>query len=210
MTQAITGSVVTSFAGELAELLLNVESAQSDAATLARDAARKDFLAEAELQVDALHAAADDVRNGAWASAAFTVASSAFAIEGAVSQYDADMGAAQLSGLNLRSPCDRLTAVGLGESVASDGQAAKIAGALAKGFGELAPVAKSLVGDAAAQDANASAHYFETLAEKAKWLASDASREIDQVARQGDKLLEILQSLNQDQNSANNALIGRI
>ncbi len=210
MTQAITGSPVTSFASELAELLLDVESTQSDAAHLSRDAARKDFLDQAQQQVDALHAAADDVRNGAWVSAAFTAASSVCAIQGALSQYNAEVGGAQLSGLNLQLPCDRLTAVDLGSAVASDKQSANIAGAFAKGFAELGPAAKALTGDAAADDANANAKHFETLAEKAKWVAGDASTELDRVARLGDKILDVLQGINQDVHATQVALIGRI
>jgi len=76
MTQAITASPVTSFAAELAELLIRTESVQSDSAREQRDAARTEYLREAENQVRALHQAADDTRNGALVSAAMIVTSS--------------------------------------------------------------------------------------------------------------------------------------
>ena len=94
--------------------------------------------------------------------------------------------------------------------IAADTKAANILGTLGRSFDALGAPAKSLIGDAPAQDANASAKYFETLTEKAKWLEGDASAEIDKVAKLGDKILDVLQGINQDQNSANNALIGRI
>src|SRR5437763_1566622 len=90
MTQAITASSVTSFAAELAELLIETETVQSDSARQQRDAARTDFLHEAENQVKALHDAANDLRTGAWASAALSVASSACSIVGSVEQFKAD------------------------------------------------------------------------------------------------------------------------
>ena len=58
MTQAISNTSVTSFATELAELLINNETVQSDADRATRDAARETFLKDAQAQVDALHAAA--------------------------------------------------------------------------------------------------------------------------------------------------------
>jgi len=89
MTQAISPAAA-GFATELAELLIQTESAQSDSANLQRDAARKDFLENAQHQIDALHEAADDVRSGAFVSAAFTVAGAACSIASAVDQYAAD------------------------------------------------------------------------------------------------------------------------
>ena len=199
MTQAIAPTAV-GFATELAELLIQTESTQSDSANLQRDAARKDFLENAQHQVDALHAAADDVRSGAFASAAFTVAGAACSIAGAVDQYKADMGSSQLCALGPKTTPD----------IANNTKWANIFGATGKGLDSLGGAMKTFVGDAAAADANANAKYFETLSEKAKWLASDASTEIDKVAQLGDKILDTLQGINQDQNAANNALIGRI
>ncbi|MEO8902572.1 MAG: hypothetical protein ABI488_11290 [Polyangiaceae bacterium] len=191
MTQPIGGAGVTSFASELAELLIQTESVQSDSAREQRDAARADFLHEAENQVKALHDAADDMRTGAWASAALTVASSACMIASSVEQFKADSAGSKHCG-------------------AADQLLANKWGAIGKGLENLAAPTKALAGDAPAADANANAKLFETLAEKAKWVAGDAGTQIDQAASLGDKILDLLQGINQDQNSANNALIGRI
>jgi len=199
MTQAIAPSAV-GFASELAELLIQTESAQSDSAQLQRDAARKDFLENAQHQVDALHEAANDIRTGAFVSAAFTVAGAACSIAGAVDQYKADMGSSKLCAWGPKTTPD----------IASHTELANILGSTGKGLDALGGAMKTFVGDAAAADDNAKAKYFETQAEKSKWLASDASTEIDKVAQLGDKILDTLQGINQDQNSANNALIGRI
>jgi hypothetical protein len=199
MTQAIAPSAV-GFASELAELLMQTETAQSDSAQLQRDAARKDFLENAQHQIDALHEAANDTRTGAFVSAAFTVASSACSVASAVDQYDADMGSSKLCALGPKITAD----------IASDTRDANTWNTIAKGLDGFGSAEKTYIGDAAVTDDNAKAKYFETQAEKAKWLEGDASTEIDKVARLGDKILDTIQGINQDQNSANNALIGRI
>jgi hypothetical protein len=199
MTQAIAPTAV-GFASELAELLIQTESAQSDSANLQRDDARKDFLENAQHQVDALHEAADDVRTGAFVSAAFTVAGAACSIGSAIDQYAADKGSAVLCANGPKTTPD----------IANNTKWANIFGATGKGLDALGGAMKTFVGDAGAADDNAKAKYFETQAEKAKWLEGDASTEIDKVAQLGDKILDTLQGINQDQNSANNALIGRI
>jgi hypothetical protein len=191
MTQAISASSATGFAAELAELLIQTEAVQYDSAREQRDAARTDFLHEAENQVKALHEAADDMRTGTWASAAMSVASSACSVVGSVEQFNADTAGSRSCGAADHLLASKWNAIG---------------GALAS----LTTPTKALVGDAPAADANANAKLFETLAEKAKWLSGDASTEIDQVSRLGDKILDVLQGINQDQSSANNALIGRI
>ncbi len=191
MTQAIAASSATGFAAELAELLIQTESVQSDSARQQRDAARSDFLHEAENQVKALHEAADDVRTGAWASAAMAVASSACTIVGSVEQFKAETAGSETCGAADKALATRWTAIGVG-------------------LEKLADPTKALAGDAPAADANAKAKLFETLAEKAKWVSSDASDEIAKAAKLGDKILDLLQGINQDQSSANNALIGRI
>ncbi|HEX3849771.1 MAG TPA: hypothetical protein VHW01_02325 [Polyangiaceae bacterium] len=199
MTQAIAPTAV-SFASELAELLIQTESAQSDSANLQRDAARKDFLENAQHQVDALHEAAADVRTGAFVSAAFTVAGAACSIGSAFDQYSADDASSKLCAFGPKTTPE----------IASDTKWANIFGATGKGLDTLGGAMKTFVGDAAVDDDNAKAKYFETQVEKAKWLEGDASTELDKVAKLGDKILDTLQGINQDQNSANNALIGRI
>jgi hypothetical protein len=87
---------------------------------------------------------------------------------------------------------------------------AQLFAGLGKAFASLAAPAKALLGDAPADDANATAKRFETLAEQAKWAAGDATTEIDKVAQLGDKVLGTLQGIDQDQNSSNMSLINRI
>jgi hypothetical protein len=199
MTQAIAPTAV-GFASELAELLIQTETAQSDVAQSQRDAARKDFLENAQHQVDALHAAADDVRTGAFVSAAFTIGGAACSVAGALEQYGADKDSSELCALGPKTTPD----------IARETKWANIFGEAGKGLDALGNAGKTFIGDAASADDNAKAKYFETQSEKAKWLASDASTEIDKAAQLGDKILDVLQGINQDQNSANNALIGRI
>jgi hypothetical protein len=199
MTQAVSPSAV-GFATELAELLIQTESAQSDSAEQQRDAARKDFLENAQHQVDALHEAANDVRSGALVNAALTIGGAACSITGAFEQYGADMGSSKLCALGPKTTPE----------IASDTRLANILGATGKGLDTLGGAAKTFIGDAGSADDSAKAKLFETQTEKDKWLASDASTEIDKASQLGNKLLDILQGINQDQNSANNALIGRI
>jgi hypothetical protein len=196
MTQAISG--VASFASELAELLIQTESAQSDSAQTERDAARQDFLSDAKNQVDALHAAADDIEHGAFVSAAFTLAGAACTVTSAFEKFSADMDASKLQQGAMTS------------DIASATSAAKIWDAAGASLSKLAAPANTIIGESSAADANANAKYFETLSEQAKWAEGDASTEIDTVAKLGDKILDLLQGIDQDQNSANSALIGRI
>jgi hypothetical protein len=133
-------------------------------------------------------------------SAAFTAAGAACSVASAFEQYDADVGTSKLCAWGPKTTQD----------IASHTKLANILGATGKGLDGLGGAMKTFVGDAAASDANATAKQFETQTEKAKWLEGDASAELDKVARLGDKVLDLLQGINQDQNAANNALIGRI
>jgi len=195
MTQAITGSNSTSFAGELATLLIQIESNQSESSRLTRDAARESYLDNAQKQVDALHVAADATRVGAVAAAVCTVASGGFSIAAASAQFDADVGKA--------TNCNAL-------QVASDELNAKLFDAAAKTSGAVATPLKSFVGDSTAEDFQAEAKRFETRGEQAKWQAGDASSSAEKADRLGDKVLDLLQGIQSDANNSTNAIIGRI
>ena len=193
MTQPISTTSVTSFATELAELLINNEAVQSDADRTTRDAARETFLKDTQAQVDALHAAASAAENGAMWSAAFTIAGAGCSIAVADLKFDAATA----------KPCDSTT-------IAADVKDANILDSISAGFSKLAPTADSVGGGRASDDDKADAKRLETLAEQAKWQASDASTEIDKTDKLGAKILDLVQSLNQAQDSATNAVIGRI
>jgi len=182
MNSAISTTSVSSFATELAELVIQNETTQSDADRATRDAARAAYLEDAQHQVDALHAAADAMETGAFISAAFSIAGSACSFSATVEKFDVDGCASKTAQLENSS----------------------------KLCGELAPIAKTVTGDTPQKHLEADAKRFETLAERAKWQASDASSEIDKAYQLGAKLLDIVQSLNQAQDSATNAVIGRI
>ena len=210
MAQAISTTSVTGFATELAELMIQNETTQSDANHTEQTAARTAFLADAQHQVDALHDAASATRLGAFVNAAMTVAGGLCEAESAASKYQAGMTCAKLSGL---SPCSDnylSTAQTLNESHAKDALSAAKWETGAKALSSLAPAFKSLVGDATAMDDNATAKKFETLGQQAQWQASDASSEIDKADKLGGEILDILQGLEQAQDSAANAVIGRI
>jgi hypothetical protein len=81
---------------------------------------------------------------------------------------------------------------------------------VSKGFSDLATPASTIAFGAAAENDKAQATRAETLSEQAKWQAGDASSEIDKTNAIGGKILDTVQSLNQDQNAAANAVIGRI
>jgi hypothetical protein len=193
MTQTISSTSVTSFATELAELMIQNETTQSDADRAARDADRATFLRDSQHQVDELHSAASAMENGALVGAAFSIAGDACAIGAASYQYDAAT----------TDPCDKGT-------IASDTTNASYLQDSSKLFAELAGPAKTLVGDVPQKNDEANAKQFETLAEQAKWQADDASTDLNKVDKLGDKILDIVQSLNQALDSATNAVIGRI
>jgi hypothetical protein len=193
MTQAISSSSVTSFATEIAELLIQNETVQSDSDSTQRDAARATYLADAQKQIDALHDAASSTETGALVGAAFSVASGSCAI-----------GATALSfAAQTTNKCDTLTIV-------TEARNASYLQSSSKAFSDLAGPAKALIGDVPADDDKADAKHYEMLAEQAKWQASDATTDIDKADKLGDKILDIVQSLNQAQDSATNAVIGRI
>jgi hypothetical protein len=182
MTSAISTTSVSSFATELAALLIQNETTQSDADRASRDAARAAYLEDAQHQIDALHAAADALETGAFASAALSIAGSACSVGATIEKFDAG-------------------------GCTSDSALLENGGKLCA---DLAPFANTVTGDVPQKHLEADAKRFETLAEQAKWQASDASSEIDKADRLGAKLLDIVQSLNQAQDSATNAVIGRI
>jgi hypothetical protein len=192
MTTPISTSSATGFAAELATLLIENETNQEDSNRMARDAARNAFLADAQKQVDALHAAAAAGEQGALAGAAFSIAGAGCSIGAAGYNYDAGVSGPKTSeGMSDMYSANDLQAVG-------------------KGFSDLSGVANSACGGRQSADDTADAKHFETLAAEAKWQADDASTEIDKADKLGDKIMDIVQSLNQDQNTAANAVIGRI
>lgn len=192
MTQPISSTNVTSFATELAALLIQNEDTQSDAARATRDAARATFLDDSQHQVDALHAAADATEQGALTGAVFSVAAGACSIGAASYKFDAETDG-----------CDKLAA-------ASDCESASDLGTLAGTSSAIGKFAQTSLGEVQSQHDQASAKHFETLAAQAKWQADDASTTINKTDTLGAKILDIVQSLNQDQSSATNAVIGRI
>ncbi|HTA92163.1 MAG TPA: hypothetical protein VK745_21435 [Polyangiaceae bacterium] len=192
MTQPISSTNVTSFATELAALLIQNETMQSDADRTTRDTARATFLQDSQNQVDALHAAADATEQGALVGAAFSVAAGACSIGAASYKFDAETDG-----------CDKIAA-------ASDSESASDLGTLGSTYSALGKLEETCVGQAQSEHDHASAKRFETLAAQAKWQADDAATEVNKTATLGGKILDIVQSLNQDQSSATNAVIGRI
>ncbi|HET7546050.1 MAG TPA: hypothetical protein VFK05_39545 [Polyangiaceae bacterium] len=195
MTQAMSGAGSSSAAGELAALLIERESAQADSAKQDREAARRAFLGEAQQQVDALNEAAAATLTGAALGASLTVAGGAFQIGAATFQYDVDMGKAH------GAPA---TAIATNELEAS------IRGDVGDTFAKLAEPGKALVGDSTAARYQAEAKHHETLAEQAKWQADDASATLDKADKRGDKVLDLLQGIQQEDQSSAQAIIGRI
>ncbi len=192
MTQAISSTSVTSFATELAALLIQNETTQSDSDQSTREAARATFLQDSQHQVDALHAAANATEQGALAGAAFSVAAGACSIGAASYKFDAETDGG-----------DKLAAASAGESASDLGTLAGTATALGK-------FEQTCLGDVQSQHDQANAKHFETLATQAKWQSDDATTEINKTDALGGKILDIVQGLNQDQSSATNAVIGRI
>jgi hypothetical protein len=192
MTRPIPSSSATSFGTELAELLIQNEAAQSDADRTQRDAARATFLQDSQHQVEALNAAADATEQGALTGAVFSVAAGACSIAAASYKFDAETDG-----------CDKL-------ATASDSESASDLGTLSGTLSTMGKFEQTWLGEGHAQHDQANAKRFETQAEQAKWQGDDATTELNKTDALGGKILDIVQSLNQDQNSATNAVIGRI
>lgn len=192
MTQAISSTSVTSFATELAALLIQNETTQSDADRSTQDSARATFLQDSQHQVDSLHAAANATEEGALVGAAFSVAAGACSVVSASYKFDAETDGA-----------DKLAA-------ASDSRAATDFGILGSTSSAVGKLEETCVGQVGSGHDQANAKRFETLATQAKWQSDDATTEINKTDALGAKILDIVQSLNQDQSSATNAVIGRI
>ena len=208
MTQAIGSAGATSAFAQLATLLVEVESNQTESNQTKRDAARAAYLEHAQDQVDALNSAADSVMVGAFSSAAFSVAGGALTIASAMPQCDADGNKAAAAELG-KAPCHsgEITTYLL---VA--GQQQSSASILTSAGSTLAALAKpaDAFADGTAQRYRAEAKREETLGQQAQWQASDATTAIDKADRQTDKYLQLLQSVQDDQHASNNAIIGRI
>jgi len=202
MPQAISNPSVTSFATELAELLVQSEAVESDSDRLQRSAARASFLENAQHQVDSLRAAAKATETGALISGGLSALGGLCEVGGAVFKYKAEMDSAGL--------CPGTVNADLSRKVAGEMRDANILHAVGNGLSGLAAPTKSLVGDATAMRDDADAKRFETLGEEARWQASDRSTAIDKRGELGDKLLDLVQDLEQAQSASANAVIGRI
>ena len=194
MSQVISVTNVSGFASEFAALQLENEQNQAQSARMQRDAARETYLDQAQQQVDALHAAADATRTGAFISASLTIAGGACQIVGASLEIKPNV--------NLKGKC--IT------DLAANTRAATILGDAGSNAIKLADPLKGIVGDSTAAHRQADAKQHETLAAQAQWRASDASAEIDKAEKRADKTLDMVQEIQRDQNTATNALIGRI
>jgi hypothetical protein len=195
MTQAISVANLGGYAGELAALVLENEQNQSESARAQRDAARQSYLDQAEQQVEALHAAASASCAGALVGASLTMASGALEIGAASYQFDAAVGTAKGASVT---------------ELATDKRTATILGDLGDVSSKLAGPLQTLIGDSTAGHYQAEAKRHETLAAQAQWQASDASAEIEKANKQADKMLDLAQEIQRDQNAATNALINRI
>lgn len=210
MTQSISSTNAVGYSGELLALLLQNEDNQSESARLSRDAARQRFMDESQKQVDALHAAADATATGAAISAGMSIAGGACTIAGAFDEYDANTAKAQLSGLDCHSPSFQSDAQFLNQAFADAHKSAQLYGTVGDTASKLAGPANAFLGTRVADDDQAIAKHHETLAEQARWEAGDASDTIDKADKRGDNELQILQSIQSDEHSSTNAIIGRI
>lgn len=208
MTQAISSSTSSGFAAEFAELVIRNESAQSESAQQARDVARACVRENSQKQIDALHDAADATRTGAFLNAALTIGGSALAIKGAFNQYGADMASAQVKAAECSK--DASTLLDAGAEYARENRLATIWRTAGESALKLGAPVQSLVGDSVASDYQAEAKRRETLAEQARWQAEDANMASDKAEKRGDKALDVLQGVQQENNSSAHAIIGRI
>jgi len=195
MTQVIPSAGSASFAGELAVLLIEKESTQAEFAEQQRDVAREAFLNNAQHQVDALHDAATATMTGALVGASLSIVGGACQIGAAGFQYEVDAGKAY---------------GGCAREIASNQLNASILADLGQASFKMSEPTRMLVGDSTAARFQAEAKRHETLAEQARWQASDASSAIDKADKRGDKVLDLLQSIQQSENSSANTIIGRI
>ncbi len=194
MSQVISVVNVSGFAAELAALQLENEQNQAQTSRMQRDAAREAYLDQAQQQVDALHAAADATLSGAFISASLTIAGGACQIVGASLEIKPNV--------DLKGPCVT--------DLAANTRAATILGDVGSNSLKLADPLKAIVGDSTAAHRQADAKQHETLAAQAQWRVSDASAEIDRADKRAARVLETVQEIQRDQNSATNALIARI
>ena len=198
----VSAASSSSFGSELAALLIQNEATQSEAAHADRDVARSRYLADANAQIGKLHEAAAATEQGALASAALAVAGGLVQMGAAGAQYTYDTDKAGV--------CERSASTEIKDRLASEALNATTSQIAGKMLGDCAAPVKAFLGDAAAARDQADAKTYETLGEQAKWQASDAGTTIDKTDRVGDRILDLVQSLQHDQSSANNAVIGRI
>jgi hypothetical protein len=208
MTQGISPSGGSGFATELAELMVRNETAQSESAHQEREAARASIRENAQKQIDALHDAADATRSGAFLNAALTIGGSALEIKGAFNQYGADMASAQMKAAEQSG--NAATVLSAGAEYAGQSRLATIWRTSGDSMVKLAAPLQSMIGDSVATDYQAEAKRRETLAEQARWQADDASAAIDKADKRGDKAIELLQGIQQENNSSTQSIIGRI
>jgi hypothetical protein len=91
-----------------------------------------------------------------------------------------------------------------------DSTAAKDWAAVGATSAQLVKPAQALLGDSSAESHRAAAKDAEKAGEADRWQSGDAQSDLDATNRRTDKVLELAHDLSQDQNAANNAIIGRI
>jgi hypothetical protein len=91
-----------------------------------------------------------------------------------------------------------------------DSTAAKDWAAVGSTSAQLVKPSQGLLGDSSAESHRAAAKEAEKAGEADHWQSSDAQSDLDATNRRTDKVLELARDISQDQNAANNAIIGRI
>jgi hypothetical protein len=174
----------------LARLMLDADDARASADAQELRAARETQRQELDEQVQELHAAASDMREGAWIEGGMACAGGAMSILGTAAEPIRSTGASQT-----------------GAALSSSEKWSKVAIEGGQALSRLAGPSGALTFGASEKDAEARAKQHEALAADAAGRADEAARHRDRALDDADRTLATVQNVLQDEAAGRLALI---
>lgn len=178
----------------LAKLMLDVDDTRAAADDEDLRAARETQREEDDRQVQALHDAADDVRNGAWVEGGLGLAGGALSIVGTAA------GPTHVDGADAATKA----------ALAARQQQSNVVTQVGQTLSKLAQPTSTLVGSAPAKDAEARATQHKALSDDAGARAEEAEHQRDRVLDGEDRTLATLQSTLQAEADGRLAIIANV
>ena len=171
-------------AGEIALLVLNNEQVQGEADRNERSLARAMRHDAARDEFEALQDSADALEAGAWTAAAISFVGGGLTVIGGVMRVEA-----------------------CGKQALKEADVVVSSGEVIAGF---ARPANTIVGESTSQRFQAEARRAAFGGEQASWRADDASEHLTKVDRNQERVIDLVESINQSEQAAASAVVANV